>query len=408
MPSPGSHPTRPLAPWLAAIREAPRQMSTRSRRSVGIVMGTAALTLAAACSGSPAASTGAEARVPVAVTANGCTPSSLSAGAGRVVFEVTNSGPDTGEFEILSGTRVVDEVENIVPGFVVNLATRLDGGDYELICYSLQSPRGRLAVAGGAAPRPSTSVVDAATLKGYQEAYTAYVREQAAELGRSLAPFVGAIEAGNLDAAKAAYAPSRPAWERIEPVAELFSDLDSRMDAREEDFAQGVDDPEFLGWHRLEKGLWKDNTTTGLAPIATGLSQDATELAKRLATLDIEPRVMARGAGELIEEVAQSKLTGEEDRYSGADLWSIAGNVAGSKQIVDILRPTIQQLDATYLGGVDSAYRAVDDIIAKYADGPGYQPFSAVSKDDLTALQARMAKLSEVLAELPGKLGLEA
>ncbi|HEY7132006.1 MAG TPA: iron uptake system protein EfeO [Candidatus Limnocylindrales bacterium] len=384
-------------------------MTTRSRRPVAVVMAAASLSLVAACSGSPAASTsGAEARIPVTVTADGCTPSSLSAAAGRVVFEVTNSGPDAGEFEILSGTRVVDEVENIVPGFVVNFATRLDGGDYELICYALQSPRGKLAVSGGAAPQPSTSVVDAATLTGYQDAYEAYVRDQAAELGKSLAPFVSAVEAGNLDAAKAAYAPSRPAWERIEPVAELFSDLDTRMDAREEDFAGGVDDPEFLGWHRLEKGLWKDGSTAGLAPIAKGLGDDATELEKRLATLDIEPRVMARGAGELIEEVAQSKLTGEEDRYSGADLWSIAGNVDGSKKIVDILRPTLQQLDATYLGGVDAAYGAVDEIIAKYAQGSGYQPFSAVSKADLTALQARMAKLSEVLAELPGKLGLEA
>ena len=126
------------------------------------------------------------------------------------------------------------------------------------------------------------------------------------------------------------------------------------MDAREEDFAGGVDDPEFLGWHRLEKGLWADGTTDGLATIAKGLEADAKELTSRLATMDIEPRVIARGAGELIEEVAQSKLTGEEDRYSQADLWSVSANVAGSKQIVDILRPTLQDLDATYLQGVDA------------------------------------------------------
>ena len=36
------------------------------------------------------------------------------------------------------------------------------------------------------------------------------------------------------------------------------------------------------------------------------------------------------------------------------------------------------------------------------------QPFSAISEDDLKALQARMAKLSEVLGELPGRLGLAA
>jgi iron uptake system component EfeO len=251
-------------------------------------------------------------------------------------------------------------------------------------------------------------VVDAATLAGYQDVYEAYVREQSAELVRQLEPFVAAVEAGDLEAAKAAYAPSRPAWERIEPVAELFSDLDTRMDAREEDFAGGVQDPEFVGWHRLEKGLWADGTTDGLAPIAAGLRTDAADLQGRLAEMDIEPRVIARGAGELIEEVAQSKLTGEEDRYSEADLYSISANVDGSRQIVSILRPTLEALDAAYVQGVDDAFTAVDEVIGRYANGDGYQSFSAISDDDLKALQARMAKLSEVLAELPGRLGLEA
>ncbi len=382
---------------------------SRPRRSVTLLaLSALAIGLAACGSATPSGAPGDETRIPVTVTESGCEPGALEATSGRVVFEVTNGGPEIGEFEILSGTRVVDEVENIVPGFVVNFATRLDGGDYELICYALRSPKGTLAVTGGVAAEPSSDVVDAATLADYQAEYTAYVLGQAAELKTQLAPFVAAVEAGDLEAAKGAYAPSRPAWERIEPVAELFSDLDTRMDAREEDFALGVDDPEFLGWHRLEKGLWADGTTDGLARIAAGLAADAAELETRLAEMEIEPRVIARGAGELIEEVAQSKLTGEEDRYSQADLWSISANVAGSHQIVDILRPTLESLDAAYLASVDDAFAAVDETIGRYAEGDGYDQFSAITEDDLKALQARMAKLSEVLGELPGRLGLAA
>ncbi len=387
-------------------------MSRRSGPSlvhalIGLSVGAIVL---AACSatGSASPDPAGETRIAVTVNADGCAPSTLTAPAGRVVFEVTNGGSDIGEFEILSGTRVIDEIENVIPGFVMNFATHLDGGKYELICYALQAPRGGLAVSGGEAPRPSSAVVDAAVLATVQDTYETYVREQAAQLITTLEPFVAAIEAGDLDAAKAAYAASRPAWERIEPVAELFSDLDTRMDAREEDFAGGVDDPEFLGWHRLEKGLWADGSTAGLAPIAAGLRTDAADLEGRLATLDIEPRIIARGAGELIEEVAQSKLTGEEDRYSQADLTSIEANVAGSREIVEILRPTLAALDAAYLAQADAAFVEVDEIIARYADGDRFQPFSAISDTDLTALQARMAKLSEVLAELPGRLGLAA
>ena len=384
-------------------------MSRRSMTLRPLVAMPALAIVLSACGGAIPSGDAAEGgRIPVSVTESGCEPGELTAVSGRVVFEVTNAGPELGEFEILEGDRVVDEVENIVPGFVVNFATRLDGGDYELVCYALRSPRGSLAVTGGVAAQPSSTVVDAATLAGYQDTYTAYVLEQAALLKTTLEPFVAAIEAGDLEAAKAAYAPSRPAWERIEPVAELFSDLDTRMDAREEDFAGGVDDPEFLGWHRLEKGLWADGTTDGLEAIAAGLRTDATDLEVRLAEMVIEPRVIARGAGELIEEVAQSKLTGEEDRYSQADLYSISANVDGSRKIVEILRPTLQTLDAGYLSGVDTAFAGVDEVVARYAEGDGYQPFSAIGEDDLKALQARMAKLSEVLGELPGRLGLEA
>ena len=381
-------------------------MRSRSLAALGLIV-----PLLAACGSAPGGSSaaGAEARIPVTVNDQGCSPSSIEAAAGKIVFEVTNAGSDIGEFEVLSGTRVVDEVENIVPGFLVNFTTRLDGGSYELICYTLQAPRGTLAVSGGAAPsRPPSAVVDEETLSGYQAAYSEYVRAEAAALVTAIEPFVTAIESGDLESAKAAYAPSRPHWERIEPVAELFSDLDTRMDAREEDFALGVDDPEFLGWHRLEKGLWADGTTDELGPIAVGLRDDVAELKQRLDELDIEPRVMARGAGELIEEVAQSKLTGEEDRYSQADLWSIEANVAGSKKIVDILRPTLETVDAAWLERADAAFADVDEVIAKYRDGDGFQLFSEISEEDLKAFQARMAGLSEVLAELPGILGLEA
>ena len=48
-------------------------------------------------------------------------------------------------------------------------------------------------------------------------------------------------------------APSRVPWERIEPIAELFADLDPKIDAREDDFQAGVDDPEFTGYHRIEQ-----------------------------------------------------------------------------------------------------------------------------------------------------------
>src|SRR5690349_6374978 len=161
-----------------------------------------------ACSGGAPASSapgassaaGGDARVPVTVTEAGCAPAALQATAGRVVCEVRNGGLELDEFEVVSGTTDVDEVENMVPGFVVNLASHLGGGTYELICYAKRSPRAALTVSGEAAAQPSSDVVDAVTLTKYRDEYAAYVRAQATELTTQLAPFVAAIQAGDLAA----------------------------------------------------------------------------------------------------------------------------------------------------------------------------------------------------------------
>ena len=83
----------------------------------------------------------------MSVSEAGCAPSTVEAAAGPVKFVITNAGTDTAEFEVIgsigaSSTRR----ENIVPGFVVNLTSRLDGGTYELVCGTLSSPRGVLTV----------------------------------------------------------------------------------------------------------------------------------------------------------------------------------------------------------------------------------------------------------------------
>jgi iron uptake system component EfeO len=364
----------------------------------------------AACGGggTPAAS---GATVEIGVSEGGCAPTTVNAAAGPVLFVITNNGSDIAEFEVIGpDKKVLDEAENIVPGFVVNLAARLDGGTYELVCGNLTAPRGTLAVSGGAAStRPPSAVVDAAALAGIVGRYETYVQGQADDLVAAIDTFTKAIDAGDLEAARAAYGPSRVPWERIEPVAELFSDLDPKIDARVDDYAGNAADPAFTGYHRIEKTIYEDGTTDGLKELAAGLRANVADLKTRLQTLAIDPRVMARGAGELIDEVAQSKMTGEEDRYSRLDLWSIDPNLEGSKKVVDLLRPVIEKVDTAYLRNLDDAYASVDTIIAKYGDqSKGFQTFDKISSTDLKAMQAGLANLSELLAELPGRLGLGA
>lgn len=54
---------------------------------------------------------------------------------------------------------------------------------------------------------------------------------------------------------------------------------------------------------------------------ADQLNSDVLDLQTRISELAFPPSKVVGGAAGLIEEVAASKISGEEDRYSHTDLW---------------------------------------------------------------------------------------
>ena len=171
--------------------------------------------------------------------------------------------------------------------------------------------------------------------------------------------FTDAVRAGDLEAAKAAYAPSRQGWERIEPIAGLVEEIDGAVDARVDDF-EGEDDPEFTGWHRIEYILWELGTTEGAAEFADQLDADLQTLKTELAGIEIPPAALAVGSAELIEEVSTGKITGEEDRYSGTDLWDFAANVEGSEKGFELLTPALEEEDPELVATIDGLFAELD------------------------------------------------
>jgi iron uptake system component EfeO len=77
------------------------------------------------------------------------------------------------------------------------------------------------------------------------EGYEEYVVEQAALLEERTRGFMDAVISGDVQEAKALYAPARVPWERIEPVRAQFGDYDPRIDARKGD----VPRDEWQGFH---------------------------------------------------------------------------------------------------------------------------------------------------------------
>ncbi|OAT34346.1 ferrous iron transport periplasmic protein [Buttiauxella brennerae ATCC 51605] len=344
-------------------------------------------------------------QVKVTVTDKQCEPMNITVNAGKTQFIVQNNSQKALEWEILKGVMVVEERENIAPGFSQKMTANLQAGEYDMTCGLLSNPKGKLivkAVGDQAAPKN-----DLMALTGPITEYKAYVTAQVVELVKGTKAFTDAVKAGDIEKAKSLYAPTRQYYERIEPIAELFSDLDGSIDAREDDYEQKANDPKFTGFHRLEKALFGDNSTKGMEKYAVQLNSDVLDLQTRISELAFPPSKVVGGAAGLIEEVAASKISGEEDRYSHTDLWDFQANVDGAQKIVNLLRPLLTKDNAPLLAKVDANFKKVDTILAKYRTKDGFETYDKLTDADRNALKGPVTALAEDLSQLRGVLGLD-
>lgn len=237
--------------------------------------------------------------------------------------------------------------------------------------------------------------------------YKIYVAENVRKLATDTRAFTAAVKAGDIEKAKKLYAPTRTSYEKIEPIAELFSDLDSAIDSRADDHEKAEKDPAFGGFHRIEYALWVQKSTKDVNKTADKLLADVLELQKRLVALTFPPEKVVGGAAVLMEEVAATKISGEENRYSHTDLWDFQANFEGAYKIVELLRPLIAKDNKSFSDKTDANFKTVFDTLAKYrsADG-GFETYSKLTERDRKLLAGRVNTLAEDLSKLRGMLGL--
>ncbi|TDC63669.1 peptidase M75 [Micromonospora sp. KC207] len=335
---------------------------------------------------------------PIAVKATdtACEVGRTELAAGQTVFEVTNSGAKVTEFYVYAaGDRVMGEVENIAPGLKRELRVELPAGTYETACkpgMSGKGIRGALKVSG----TPATVAPDAALAEA-TASYQRYVTSQTAALLTKTEEFVAAVKAGDVAKAKALYPVARTYWERIEPVAESFGDLDPKIDGREEVVEEGM---KFTGFHRIEKDLWTTGDISADGPIADQLLTDVKAIVAKANAEKLTPLQLANGAKALLDEVASGKITGEEERYSHTDLWDFNANLEGSKAAIAALRPALEQRAPELVAQLDSEFTNVQTVLDKHRDGDGWKLHTALSRTELKELSDGINALAEPVSKV--------
>ncbi len=371
---------------------------------------------AAASSGSAvsgSASSAAAGEVAVTVTeADGCVASPDTVPAGQVTFVITNvDALSVTEVELVSDQRIVGERENLAPGFDSTFSARLDGGTYEVFCPGASTERKPFTVTGEAAAQSAdlTVLLDQATID-----YATYVDDQISFLLPPVQELAAAIKAGDLAAAQAAYIKARPFYERIEPVAESFPDLDPAIDLRAGDVESGTT---WTGFHPIEQGLFEKQSTEGLSELADQLIVDIQSLQAEAAKLSAATAAgeeggyqafeIANGSATLLDEVLASKITGEEEAYSRIDLLDFEANVEGSLQAFATLKPALDQIDPTLVPQIAAAFDALTVVLDKYRDANapgGWTPYDQLTAEDKKALTDALLVVQEPLSAISAKI----
>ena len=292
---------------------------------------------------------------------------------------------------MLANGKILGEVENVAPGLSGSFSLTLKPGDYITKCPGGDKhAEGKLTVTGTAdtklTPEQQTAV----------DTYRTYLEGQTAQLVTATNAFVAAVQAGNVDLAKQLYGPARVPYERIEPVAETFGDLDPKIDARKGD----VPDKDWGGFHKIEQALYVNNTTAGMGDVAADLQTNVQTLANLMGSVELQPAAIANGAVELLNEVSASKITGEEERYSRIDLLDFAGNVEGAKAAFDAVKPLLTGENAALATQIDTRFAAVATALAAYRSGSGYVLYTALTPSDTKTLSQAIDALAEPLSKV--------
>ena len=369
--------------------------------------------VSAAAGSSAAGGAGAPGQVSVTVTeADGCVATPDTVPAGQVTFVISNvDALSVTEVELVSDQRIVGERENLAPGFDSTFSARLDGGSYQLYCPGGATERRPFKVTGQATAQSADL---AALLSQATVDYATYVDNQISFLLDPVQEMAAAIKAGNLAQAQAAYVKARPFYERIEPVAESFPDLDPAIDLRIGDVEAGAT---WTGFHPIEQALFAKQRTDGLGELADKLVVDVQTLqaeAKKLSDANAAGTAggyqafeIANGAAALLDEVLSSKITGEEEAYSRIDLLDFEANVEGSLQAFATLEPALDQTDPSLVPQIATAFDQLTAVLDKYRDAsqPGcWTPYDRLTAADKKALTDALLVVQEPLSAISAKI----
>ena len=314
----------------------------------------------------------------VTVTAKGCDLMELTVPAGTVTFQIVNKSSRALEWEILKGVMVVDERENIAPGFKQKLTTTLEPGEYAITCGLLSNPRGKLTVLGSgtqAAFKPSAFELVAPSAE-----YRVWLAGQLSMLAGATDAVRTALDSGAPETAWPALIDVEAVHLRLAPAAAL---------APAEDKALGD------ALRSLEQSV-SGSDKAQAAVQAKALSDAGAAFSVRVKGQLPSADQLILGASKASETFAASL----RDAQSQSRRTALVARLAGIDRVVSLFQPLALKADKAKSEKLTTILLGLKAGIDKLPEGG-----TTLTDEDRLALTAAADALSKDVASLSAMLG---
>ncbi|MFF4544922.1 iron uptake transporter permease EfeU [Streptomyces sp. NPDC001406] len=344
----------------------------------------------------------------VAVSESECGKGFTAPEPGRQTFQMHNTGGKTAEVYLIDPATdaVYGEIEGLAPGTTRDLVATVAGGTYAWRCVptsgrAVTSKAVTVSGTGAAGAVVPVSENDlAAPLKAYKE----YVEQGLATLVTQTGTLNDDIKGDHLDQARTDWLTAHRTYASLGAAYGTFEDFDQQINGRPDGLAGGVRDQDFTGFHRIEYGLWHGQSADELKAPAQQLLDAVNGLQKAFPTQEFAPGDLPLRAHEILENTLQFELTGDTDQGSGTGLATADANLAGTRELLTVLRPLLTPCAPKLLPTVDADIARLQKLLDAAHHGDRWTPVGQLDAAARERVNGVTGRLLEDLAPVPDLL----
>ncbi|MEU2365625.1 iron uptake transporter permease EfeU [Streptomyces noursei] len=344
----------------------------------------------------------------IAVSEKECGKGFTAPKPGRQTFQMQNTGDKTSEVYLVDpGTNAVyGEIEGLAPGTTRDLVATIAGGSYAWRCVptggkAVTSAAVRVSGGGGAKAVVPVAEQDlAAPLRAYKQ----YVDHGLATLTDQTQKLSDDLAGDDLDAARTDWLTAHRTYSSLGAAYGTFEDFDKKINGRADGLPDGVHDKDFTGFHRIEYGLWHGASAAELSGPAQQLHDDVVGLRKAFPTQAFDPGDLPLRTHEILENTLQFELTGDTDEGSGSNLATADANLAGTQELLNVLRPLIAKREPQLLASIESDIARMQKLLDDAHHDGTWTPVEKLDATTRQRLNGITGQLLEHLAPVPDLL----